>query len=143
MVIARGESLLADEAEAYLERVLARRGVKLVDENGLPGLMGLLEGTAPVPRPRLLSALRGHARAGLLVHAKYLGERKLRYMGRWDVVFQARLTISLFDLERGEALAPSLSETIEYNHLTVAKKTEDALRPKLQRFIERVRSLPR
>jgi hypothetical protein len=76
----------------------------------------------------LLGALRPSARRLLLVDAEYLGERELRYMGRSEPAYSSRLTITPFDLVRGQALGPGFNEKVEYTRQNVQRVVEQTLR---------------
>jgi serine/threonine-protein kinase len=128
VVIAFGEPLFAGEAEAFLERVLARAGVKLVDENGLPAAVELMErGEAP-RQGEVRAALAPYARNLVLIRVEYLGERPLQYMGQADVAFQARCTVVPIDLWQGKALADPETVRVEYTHLNAERVAETRLR---------------
>lgn len=135
VVIAFGEPLFAGEAEAFLERVLARAGVKLVDENGLPEAVELMQlGEAP-RQGEVRAALTPYARNLVLIRVEYLGERPLQYMGQADVAFQARCTVVPIDLWQGKALADPETARVEYTHLNAGRVAETRLRPLARRVL--------
>jgi len=138
VVVAVGEPLLAGEAAAQLEAALRAKGVKVVDENAIPGAARMLGGGAEPPTDRLMAALEPHARVLVLVRAEFLGSRPLYYMGRPDEAFQSRLTITPIDLQGGEAPEAGWNDRIEYTHATVTRKVEDALRPLKRRLALRL-----
>ncbi len=127
VVIGTGERLLAGEVESFLEGALGRAGFQVVDERGIPRVMDLVAGGDARPT-ELLGALRPNARRLLLVDAEYLGERQLRYMGRSEPAYSSRLTITPFDLVRGEALGPGFNEKVEYTRQNVQRVVEQTLR---------------
>ena len=136
VVVAVGERLLAGTVEAMLERGLDNAGVLVVDERGIPSVMGLAdEGARPI---ELVGALRQHARYMLLIRAEYLGERMLAYMGRQEPAFSSRLTVTPFDLAAGTALGPGMMEDIEYTKLNVERVVARDLRAKVRALIARV-----
>jgi serine/threonine-protein kinase len=139
VVAAVGESLLAGEAESYLEEVLGRSGAELVDERSLPELTGLLADGGPPERGAAREALRPHARFVLLVRIEYLGERQIYYLGTPDVVYQARIAATAVDLSDGSRIGPPLSERVEYTHLTAERVAREALRPWARSLRESVR----
>ncbi len=128
IVVAFGEPLFAGEAEAFLERTLARAGVELVDEHGLPEAVALMKrGEAPGPG-EVRAALAPYAHNLVLIRVEYLGERPLQYMGQADVAFQARCTVVPIDLQAGKALADPDIVRVEYTHLNAERVAEDRLR---------------
>ncbi|MEJ2189860.1 MAG: serine/threonine-protein kinase [Acidobacteriota bacterium] len=128
VVIAFGEPLFAGEAEAFLERVLARAGVKLVDENGLPEAVELMQSGEAPRQGEVRAALAPYARNLVLIRVEYLGERPLQYMGQADVAFQARCTVVPIDLWQGKALADPETVRVEYTHLNAERVAETRLR---------------
>ncbi|MCU0235111.1 MAG: serine/threonine protein kinase, partial [Thermoanaerobaculales bacterium] len=80
-VIAVGDPLLAGEAEAFIEAALARAGVPLVDEAGVPGLEALISGAEERRPGDAHGLLQPYARHLVMVRVEYLGERPLVYMG--------------------------------------------------------------
>jgi serine/threonine-protein kinase len=134
VVIAVGETVLAGEAEAVVEDVFARAGVKLVDENGIPGIAAFI-GTDLAPEPgEVHHLLRPHAAHLVLVRVEYLGERPLVYMGQRDVAFQARIVMVPIDLQAGNALAQPVRLRTEYTHLNAQRVAEKELSRPAYRF---------
>jgi serine/threonine-protein kinase len=136
VVIAVGETLLAGEAEAVVEAALARAGVSLVDENGIPGIAAFL-GTDQVPeRGEIHRLLRPHAANLVLVRVEYLGERPLIYMGQRDVAFQARIVMVPIDLQEGNAITQPVRLRTEYTHLNAQRIAEKELGPPAYRLAQ-------
>jgi serine/threonine-protein kinase len=136
VVVAVGETVFAGEAEAVVENALARAGVQLVDENGIPGIAAFL-GTDLAPEPgEIHRLLQPHAANLILVRVEYLGERPLMYMGQRDVAFQARVTMVPIDLQAGNALAQPVRLRTEYTHLNAERVAEKELRRPAYRFAQ-------
>jgi serine/threonine-protein kinase len=128
VVIAVGETVLAGEAETVVENTLAQAGIRLVDENGIPGIAAFL-GTDLAPEPgEIHRLLRPFAEHLVLVRVEYLGERPLVYMGQQDVAFQARVIMVPIDLQAGNALAQPVRLRTEYTHLNAQRVAEKELR---------------
>jgi serine/threonine-protein kinase len=136
VVIAVGETVLAGEAEIVVENAMARAGVQLVDENGIPGIAAFI-GTDLVPEPgEIHGLLRPHAANLVLVRVEYLGERPLMYMGQRDVAFQARVVMVPIDLQTGNALAQPVRIRTEYTHLNAERVAEKELRRPASRIAQ-------
>jgi serine/threonine-protein kinase len=136
VVIAVGETVLAGEAEIVVENALARAGVQLVDENGIPGMAAFL-GTDLSPEPgEIHRLLRPHAANLVLVRVEYLGERPLMYMGQRDVAFQSRVVMVPIDLQAGNALAQPVRIRTEYTHLNAERVAEGELRRPASRIAQ-------
>jgi serine/threonine-protein kinase len=139
VVIVAGEQLLAGEAETYIERILARAGIPLVDQHAIPGVSGLI-GSGEVPRPGEIQAmLEPYVRNLVMVRIEYLGERPLTYMGQRDVAFQARVTMVPIDVQTGQPLDQPSRFRVEYTHLNVDRVVEKEFRQPTFRVIDRIR----
>jgi predicted Ser/Thr protein kinase len=128
VVIAVGEPVLAGEAETVIESALARAGIPLVDEHGVPGFADLIGlGAAPGPEDvrRLLGQFAAHL---ILIRVEHLGERPLVYMGQRDVAYQARLVVVPIDVQDGAVLAQPVRIRTEYTHLNAQRVAEQELR---------------
>ena len=135
VVIALGEPLLAGEAEAFVEDALARAGVLLVDEAGIPGIDGLISG-AEERRPGLAQELlRPYARNLVMVRVEYLGERPLMYMGQRDVAFQARVSLVPIEVATGRPLEQPARFRVEYTHLSAGRVVEKEFRQPVARIV--------
>jgi hypothetical protein len=135
VVIAVGEPLLAGEAEAFVEDALARAGVLLVDEAGIPGIDGLISG-AEERRPGLAQELlRPYARNLVMVRVEYLGERPLMYMGQRDVAFQARVSLVPIEVATGRPLEQPTRFRVEYTHLSAGRVVEKEFRQPVARIV--------
>ena len=130
-----GERLLAGEAESFIENALTRGGALLVDESIIPELADALRSGSQPGMRYILSALQPHARYVIVVHAEYLGDRELFYMGRRDVAHESRLTVRPFDLQSGSAVGPGLDEKLEYTQLNVQKVVASTIRPRIRAVI--------
>jgi len=138
-VVAVGEQLLATQIEELLERsIRTRTQAKLVNEKAIPGIDVLLAGDPDLQS--LLQSLRPHARIMLLVDAELLTDRQITYLGRHDTVYTSRVSITPFDLASGQALGPGSNDRIEYNSLTVERKSEELLRPRLRHLLQSLRA---
>ena len=133
-VIAYGEPLFAGEGEQYLERRLAKAGVKLVDEKTLPGMMDLV-GSDHLPTTDVLRRLSGVAGRVILLRVEYLGDRTLRYMGRSEPAYQSRLTLLCVDPATGKAVAPSWTEKVEYTRVQTSRVAEKSLREPVSNLV--------
>ncbi len=140
VVIGVGETLLAGEAEAFLEQALGGSDVALVDERGLLEVEQLLgDRTGPLTSD-VLSALRPHATTLVLVRAEYLGDRPLYYLQRTDAAYQSRLIVTVIDLESTEPGESLLNKKVEYTHVNADDVAERTLGPKVRNLVELLRS---
>jgi hypothetical protein len=135
-VIAVGDPLLAGEAEAFIEAALARAGVPLVDEAGVPGLEALISGAEERRPGDAHGLLQPYARHLVMVRVEYLGERPLVYMGQRDVAFQARVTLVPIDVGSGTPIELPTRVKVEYTHLNAQRVVEKELRQPTSRIVQ-------
>ncbi len=135
-VIAVGDPLLAGEAEAFIEAALARAGVPLIDEAGVPGLEALISGAEERRPGDAHSLLQPYARHLVMVRVEYLGERPLVYMGQRDVAFQARVTLVPIDVGSGTPIEQPTRVRLEYTHLNAQRVVEKELRQPTSRIVQ-------
>ena len=139
MVLVAEQTPDVRRSESLLEQALRNRTrAKLVNEKAIPGLDVLLAQDPDLET--LLSSLRPHARLMLLVTAELISDRPIHYMGRSELVYTSRLSIIPFDLASGQALGPGFDDKLEYNSLTVQRKCEELLRPRLRRILDATRA---
>jgi len=136
IVIAVGDPLFAGEAEIYMEEALARAGIQLVDENGIPGAADLIAGADDREPSEMHRILSPYARNVVMIRLDYLGERPLMYMGQRDIAFQARVTVVPIDLHGTGPLAQPMRTRVEYTHLSAQRVVEEKLRAPTHRVVQ-------
>jgi len=136
VVIGVGETLLAGEAESFLETALSDADIEMIDERGLLQVEELLgDRTGPLTT-EVITALRPHAGTVVLVRAEYLGDRPLFYLQRMDSAYQSRLIVTVIDLASAEPGESLLNKKVEYTHINAGDIAERTLRPKVRKLVE-------
>jgi len=136
IVVAVGDPLLADAAEALVERALERAGEPVVDERGIPGFVP--PAGEPVDREQALR-LRVHARHLILLRAETLGQRELRFLGRAELATRAHLSVVVIDLSEERRIGHPTGVELEYTRLNLDRVLAKELRPRMPRLVETVR----
>ncbi len=113
-----GDPVFVTALDRELGGRLQDAGFNLVDSRGL------LQTVAPLAVSEIVPRFAGEADLLVGVEIVRLGERELRYLGREEWLFSARLDVQAFLLPTGNALADSWSEEIEYTEATAAIKAE-------------------
>ncbi|MCD4749236.1 MAG: protein kinase [Thermoanaerobaculales bacterium] len=131
-LILLGEPLLANAAADYVRENLDRRGLEVFDGSGLPGVMDIIENGPEEDGSTLAKLVRPHARWVVVVRADSMGERELFYQGRYDIEYQARLHVVGHDLKSLRPVGRGIHVPIGYTHLSVERKVEELLRPRLK-----------
>lgn len=139
VVIGMGEQLLVGEVEAQLEQALAERGLRVVDERGLPAVQLALGDRSGPLRPEAVAALAPHADLLVLAVADYLGNRGLMYLRRYDEAFQARLTLTAVPLVGAAPPEAILNVRVEYTAESLEAAAARALQPAIEPLVARIR----
>jgi hypothetical protein len=132
-ILALGDPTLSEAAATYLESRLASSGIEVVDARSLSGLP--LDGEPEAAA----AAMSDVARWLVVVRGEYQSQREVRYLGRYDTVFQGRLFVRLIDVGNRQATRPLVNEGLEYTHLNADDKVRDLLRPISSQIVDTVR----
>ncbi len=125
-----GEEPLAGTVSSLLQSDLQSAGLQVLDAATHPGSEDLLRGGAEPSVGELLRALRASGARVLVVgRVQRVGERILSYMGRQDVAYSSRVTLTSFDLATGRQAGPARSATVEYTQLNLEQNAEKTLGP--------------
>jgi hypothetical protein len=136
-VAAFGEQLLIGTVASAVQSELERAGLQPLDAATLPATERMMRDQGEPATEELVWALRDAGVAVLVVaRVTPAGQRELQYMGRYDVAYSSRVTLTCYDVATGRPKGRSLNATIEYTTLTIDAATERALAP-LVREIER------
>jgi len=129
-VAAVGEQLLVGTVASAVQSALAAAGLEAIDAANLPEAESLVRQGGEPATDELVRAMRG-AGVAVLVIARVTpaGQRELQYMGRYDVAYSSRVTITCYDVATGRPKGPAQSATVEYTMLTIERATEKALAP--------------
>jgi predicted Ser/Thr protein kinase len=135
-----GEQPIAGSVSTYLESELERAGLQPQDAATLPETGDLFGGGGEPQIRSLISALRAEGVAVLvLARVEHVGERVLDYMGRSDVAYTSRVTLTCFDVATGRPKGRSLAATVEYTTLNVRQASEKALDPLMREVTQLAR----
>ena len=139
-VAAFGEQLLVGTITSVVQAELERAGLQPLDAATLPTADRLLRGQAEPATDELVRAAR-ESGVAVLVLARVVpaGQRELQYMGRYDVAYSSRVTLTCYDVAAGRPKGRSLNATIEYTTLTIEAATERALGPLVQEIARQLR----
>jgi hypothetical protein len=139
-VAAFGEQLLVGTVSSTVQSELEAAGIAVLDAAALPATEGLARQAGEPGTEEVIRALRG-AGVAVLVLARVIpaGQRELQYMGRYDVAYSSRVTITCYDVATGRPKGRSQSATIEYTMLTVERATASALSPLAEEIARQAR----
>ena len=135
-----GEEPLAGTVSSLLQSEVQGAGLQALDASALPGSEDLLRGRGEPSATELIRSLRASG-AAVLVLAKVqrVGERMLSYMGRQDVAYSSRVTLTGYDLATGRQKGQTRSAIVEYTQLSLEQASEKALGPLARQLVEEIR----
>jgi serine/threonine-protein kinase len=139
-VAAVGEQLLVGTVASAVQAELAAAGLEAVDAANLPEAESLVRQGGEPATDELVRAMRD-AGVAVLVIARVTpaGQRELQYMGRYDVAYSSRVSITCYDVATGRPKGRSQTTTIEYTMLTIERATEKALAPLAEEIARQAR----
>jgi hypothetical protein len=139
-VVAVGEQILLGTVASTLENALQAAGIQALDAAALPETEGLVRPGADPPALDLLRAMHAAGVAVLvLARVEPAGQRELQYMGRYDVAYSSRVTVTCYDVATGRPRGHPLSTTVEYTMLTMERSADKALSPIAQEIAQQAR----
>jgi hypothetical protein len=139
-VAAVGEQILLGTVASTLENALQAAGIQALDAAALPETEGLVRPGADPPALDLLRAMHAAGVAVLvLARVEPAGQRELQYMGRYDVAYSSRVTVTCYDVATGRPRGHPLSTTVEYTMLTMERSADKALSPIAQEIAQQAR----
>lgn len=125
-----GEPLLAGSVGSILASELAAAGLEAVDAQTLPATEGALRSGGEPSAGELIDLLRSAGVATLvLARVDHVGDRDLNYMGRHDVAYSSRVTVTCYDIATGRPVGRSNTATVEYTQLNVERQAEKTVAP--------------
>ncbi len=126
-IVVTGDSALTDHIAGGLLSRFRSMGIEAVDARFLPETESMVLGDPSVGA--LSDALRSAgSRWMVLARIEPAGERQLRYMGRSETSYRARINVSTIDVATGRPVGQTYSESIEYTSLNAERQAETALR---------------
>jgi serine/threonine-protein kinase len=138
-VVAGGDDAVSEPAEHAIERMLTRRGYRVLDQNMMPRVSNLLGGE----RPRFgevleVLAKRGHIDAVVFVHARPVGTQQLTYYGQSSTLYTVQLGVRAYSIDGRRMLGPGWSEQVNFTSLNAAEKANEAIEPMLREVDEKL-----
>ena len=135
-----GDEPLAGAVASVIQSELSAAGVQALEAATMPGSEDLLRGGGEPSATELARSLRGSGAAVLvLVKVQRVGERMLSYMGRQDVAYSSRVTLTAYDLTSGRQRGQARSGMVEYTQLSLEQATAKAIAPLARELAEEVR----
>jgi hypothetical protein len=130
----QGDAGLIGAVSDALSSELSVSGLEVVDAEDLPATEGMRGASAG----SLVDRLRGNA--GVLVLAKIepTGQREIHYMGRYDLVYGSRITVTVYDVASGKPIGTRGNANIEYTQLSASREAEKAVGPLARKAVSAI-----
>ena len=127
-VAAIGDRAVLGAVSSVLRSEAEGAGLEVVDAHTLPSTEDMLQGR-PATRD-LVAQLRDDGYAVLmLARIEPTGQRELSYYGRHDTSFQARVTVTAYDLATGKPFGAPQTGSMSYTSINVDSESEDVVAP--------------
>lgn len=128
-VAAMGDQALLGAVSGVLRSEAEAAGLEVVDAHLLPSTEDLLQGRGAAVRD-LIAQLREDGYAVLmLARIEPTGQRQLSYYGRYDTSYQARVTVTAYDLATGRPFGTPQTGSMSYTSINVDSESEDVVTP--------------
>jgi len=137
-IITRGEKLLASETVRLLSAALSRHQIPIIADPQMSELSSL-SGDGKMPTKIRAGLLSKGIRYIVVVNAKKIGERPLRFMGREETAIEATLSIECLDI----APLPyrrvgGMQQDLVYTELNLERKLRPLLRKRLPPLLQQL-----
>jgi hypothetical protein len=132
----QGDAGLTGAVSDVLSSELAASGLKVSDIDDLPATEGMSGASAGT----LIDRLRGTAGTLVLAKIEPTGQRELYYMGRYDVAYGSRITITTYDVATGRTIGSRGSAKIEYTQLNANREAEKAVAPLARKALDAIQN---
>jgi len=127
-VAAIGDQAVLGAVSSVLRSEAEGAGLEVVDAHALPSTEDMLRGRVAVRD--LIAQLRDDGYAVLmLARIEPTGQRELSYYGRHDTSFQARVTVTAYDLASGRPFGTPQTGSMSYTSINADSESEDVVTP--------------
>jgi len=127
-VAAIGDPVVLGAVSSVLRSEAESAGLEVIDAHALPSTEDMLQRRVAVRD--LVDQLRDDGYAVLmLARVEPTGQRELSYYGRRDTSYQARVTVTAYDLATGRPFGTPQSGSMSYTSINVDSESEDVVTP--------------
>lgn len=128
-MVVTGDAALTGPVATVLTEELSAAGLdKVVDTATDSSLEDISRGDPSTAR--LIARLRDEGIATLVIaRIQPTGQRELNYMGRQDTAYNARLTLTSYDVATGKPIGGAATAQMEYTGRTAEREAENVVAP--------------
>ncbi|MCX7545705.1 serine/threonine-protein kinase [Marinicella gelatinilytica] len=125
-VLVFGDPAVANPIKKIIESELKSAGIKVMNEQFVPGLSGAMAQGFDMADVR--QRLDGYGGQQLVVaNVNFVGEQMLEYYGRQSVLVNAQLDVDSYDLASGDSLGSGYGSDLKYTSLNATQVAQEAV----------------
>lgn len=128
VVIAFGDPAIANPVEKILESQLKQQGIKVMNEQFIPGMRQLVNNGLDLAELKNLIQRNG-GQAMVIANVNYVGSQQLQYAGRSSELINAQIDIDTYDIRSGDSIGDGFGTKINYTSLNATDQASDAVMP--------------
>jgi serine/threonine-protein kinase len=126
VVIAFGDPAIANPVEKIIEGQLKQQGVKVMNEQFIPGMRQLVNNGLDLAELKNLIEKNG-GQAMVIANVNYVGSQQLQYAGRSSELVNAQLDVDAYDIKSGDSIGNGFGAKINYTSLNATDQATDAI----------------
>ncbi len=126
VVIAFGDPAVANPIEKILENELKAQGIKVMNEQFIPGMRQLLDNGLDLAELKSLIQKNG-GQAMVIANVNYVGSQQLNYAGRSSELINAQLDVDAYEIKSGDSIGSGYGSKLSYTALNATDEATDAV----------------
>lgn len=126
VVVAFGDPAIANPVEKILEGELKQQGIKVMNEQFIPGMRQLLNDGLDLAALKMLIEQNG-GQAMVIANVNYVGSQELNYAGRFTELINAQLDIDTYDIKTGDSIGDGFGAKLNYTALNATDQASDTV----------------
>jgi serine/threonine-protein kinase len=126
VVIAFGDPAIANPVEKIIESQLKQQGIKVMNEQFIPGMKQLVNNGLDLAELKILIEKNG-GQAMVIANVNYVGSQQLQYAGRSSELINAQLDVDAYDIKSGDSIGNGFGSKINYTSLNATDQASDAV----------------
>ncbi len=139
VVIAFGDPAIANPIEKILEAELTQQGIKVMNEQFIPGMRQLVNDGLDLAELKNLIKKNG-GQAMVIANVNFVGTQLLQYSGRTSELINAQIDIDTYDIKTGDNIGAGFGAKINYTSLNATDQASDAVMQYTNQLVENLKS---
>lgn len=125
-VLVFGDPAVANPIKKIIESELKTAGLKVMNEQFVPGLAGAMQQGIDMADIRQRLDRYGGQQM-VVANVNFVGEQMLEYYGRQSVLVNAQLDVDSYDVVSGDAIGNGYGSDLKYTSLNATQKAQEAV----------------